>query len=733
MLVPCGTNPFLKGLGSTNYFVVCSPMLAFLIDDLNFTARDKAESESVSLRKKLDECLKQRAANEERLAHLDLALKQCVRQLQFVREEQEHRIHDAVMKVSSESKKSRVILEEKLEETADRLAKVVLENNHLSKSLLLKERSVEDSSKQRVQLESEFSALMNRLDSMERDNASLKCKVRVLEKELDIRNEERTFSHRSAEISHKQHLESSKKVAKLESECQRLRLLVRKRPPGPATLTKMRNEDDIVMRDPSTKRVRALTERLTSAEEENRALREALERKSNELQVSRNMYAQAASKLSQVVHMRNVNNLGCVHSLALVSDMGSDGKASCTESWASALISELENFRVQKLKESPVSIKNRASEIDLMDDFVEMEKMAVSSANEPFKSRQTNISGPTDVILTLPLKGDLEEETDPLHSSIHKLPDWLQDILKLIVKQNRVNRRDPKEILEDVKTVLKAKHKKQQYPCARGDSREMLNRSISKIVELLERITFPSSQNNYSSPANLPNKDGNFSSSKTSETSTGYTARVIQWKTSELNHILQEFLDTCYNLLSEKANFCKFGQSLAFSLEWILNHCFSLQDVSSMREELVTSFDWDDTSDSEAEAGLFGQNVESVTLLADRAVATTGELKEDEMSNKERRQMVESLRSEIDTLRESKRMIEHQIQIHRSINEDLDRQLSTVRGELDDARQKSSSLKVELENKNSCCEELENTCLDLQLQLERYQSDSSNHTSSSIL
>ncbi|PKI51626.1 hypothetical protein CRG98_027992 [Punica granatum] len=453
-------------------------------------ARDMAESELMSLRKKSDECLKQRAADEERLTHLDLALRESTQHLQFLREEQEHRIHDAVIKVSKEFEKSRFVLEERLEETTKRLAKIVLENNHLSKSLLSKERLIEDLSKQRSQVESELSALMNKLDSMERENASLKYEVRVLEKELDIRNEEREFNRRSAEISQKQHSERAKKVAKLESECQRLRLLVRKRLPGPVALTKMRNEAEALTRDPSVMRIGALTDQLNAMEEENRALREALERKSNELQVSRNMYFQAASKSSQ----RNINKLHHEPSIASVSDIGSDDKASRAESWTSALISELENFRNEKLKELPISATTGASEIDLMDDFVEMEKIAVSSANQPFKERLSNFS--------------------------------------------------------------------------------------------------------------------------------------------------------------------------------------------------------------------------------ERGVSKNKEPKEDDMMNKELSQTVESLRSEMGSRKESKRLIEDQIKSHRSIDEDLDRQISAARAELNEARERSSSLEGELENKNSCCEELENTCLDLQLQLE---------------
>jgi len=37
-----------------------------------------------------------------------------------------------------------------------------------------------------------------------------------------------------------------------------------------------------------------------------------------------------------------------------------------------------------------------------------------------------------------------------------------------------------------------------------------------------------------------------------------------------------------------------------------MNHCFSLQDVSSMRDAIKKQFDWDETlSENEAETGMF--------------------------------------------------------------------------------------------------------------------------------
>ncbi|KAH7836002.1 hypothetical protein Vadar_031883 [Vaccinium darrowii] len=82
---------------------------------------------------------------------------------------------------------------------------------------------------------------MTGLESIEKEIASLKYKVRVLETELELRSNEREFNYRTAAVAHKKHLESVKTIAKLKSECQSLPVLVCMRLPGPATLAKPKN------------------------------------------------------------------------------------------------------------------------------------------------------------------------------------------------------------------------------------------------------------------------------------------------------------------------------------------------------------------------------------------------------------------------------------------------------------------------------------------------------------
>ncbi|KAK1586353.1 hypothetical protein Q3G72_001699 [Acer saccharum] len=795
------------------------------------TGQKKAEVEAVSLKQELNKALEQRIADEERLSHLDAALKECMEQLRFVRKEQEQRIHDAVTMTSREFEKSELILKEQLAETNKRLAKLGVENTHLSKALLEKEKLIEDLNKQRTQAEANFNALMIRLDSTEKENASLKYEIRVLEKELEIRNEEREFNRRTADASHKQHLESVKKIAKLESECQRLRVLVRKRLPGPAALAKMKNEVEMLGREspetgrkklnssPSSpfgstvdttfdnspdspeKKINFLSEQLCALEEENKTLKEVLDKKINELQFSRSLYSSAAFKLSEVeVQLEELSKgqkimvptrnsvMPYEVSLGSVSDIGSDDKVSCAESRASALILESEHFRSGK-HDSPSYKTVEALDISLMDDFVEMEKLAIVSVDK--RSENFHVSPDGKKAIVGPLKTEssgnsskvMGKEIVPIHDHqsdigvqnlIGKSPDWLQEILKLILEQTHVTERDHHEILEDIREALedinnpntlepvKARESSDHLdtstlpPVNSSTETEKINRqlssdlslSICKIVELIEGINLPSPPD-YGNSETLSKKDGSGSvlPYKNSETPSGYMVRVFQWKTSELGGVLQRFIHACYDVLNQKTDFNKFSQEVSTALDWIMNHCFSLQDVSSMEDAIKKHCNWDESrSASEAEVGMTSQFTEADRLHLPRENLSSSNgynnhlQKEELQSNlkegnneqrdkninskgdflvnqlQESQKIISNLRNELENLRKSKEMIEDQVKNHKLMNEDLDTQLTVARVELNEAHQKFLTLGLELESKQNYCEELEATCLELKLQ-----------------
>lgn len=70
--------------------------------------------------------------------------------------------------------------------------------------------------------------LQLKLEATKKENSALNLSLRSRVKELEITTIERDLSTQAAEAASKQHLENLKKVAKLEAECRRLKALARK-------------------------------------------------------------------------------------------------------------------------------------------------------------------------------------------------------------------------------------------------------------------------------------------------------------------------------------------------------------------------------------------------------------------------------------------------------------------------------------------------------------------------
>ncbi|KAL0741304.1 hypothetical protein Bca4012_082817 [Brassica carinata] len=574
---------------------------------------EKTKAESVSLKKKLEEALNEKHMSDERSSHTDAGLKECMQQLRFVRDEQEQRMHDALTKASQEYERRLMVIKTETADTSKKLAEAEGGNTQLSKALLAKSKTVEDLNRERERIQADVNALVSSLESKEKENVSLRYEVRVLEKELELRNEEREFSRRTAEASHKLHLENVKKVAKLEQECQRLRVLVRKRLPGPAALSKMRSEVEML----GTGRVNGgtngaminnLTEQLCLLEEENKTLRDALNKKVNELRFSRTMYSRTASRLLEFESHLEESSKGTTNiepsrssnvSHEVFSEFENDDKVSCSDSWASALLSELENVKNKKQRGSSLVRTPKASEMKLMDDFAEMEKLAMVTSTVPGSSP---IFSADSISATGPVENESNE--DIKSDSTSKLPQSLHTVLKAVMEHKRITQRNTDEVLEEIRQALSCLKQTETLTVEGAPDTECeITKSIRRIVEVIEGVSL---------------KDERPVSQGESERLSGYTARVLQWKTTELSSALQRFVQTCYDLIDRKAGMTKFAEELSSVVEWMVNHCFSLQDVSSMREEIKKQFEWDESrSGSEVDIGLFGLTSEADMLKTD--------------------------------------------------------------------------------------------------------------------
>ncbi|KAG7016489.1 Filament-like plant protein [Cucurbita argyrosperma subsp. argyrosperma] len=162
---------------------------------------ENAENEVGLLKQQLGTTVQQKSALEDRVSHLDGALKECVRQLRLAREEQEQKIRDTVEEKTRDWESTKVNLE---------------------RQLLELERKADEAKCESPQSDPSLDKM---LESLKRENAALRYELHAQYRELETRTIERDLSTQTAETASKQHLESIKKMAKLEAECRRLKVM----------------------------------------------------------------------------------------------------------------------------------------------------------------------------------------------------------------------------------------------------------------------------------------------------------------------------------------------------------------------------------------------------------------------------------------------------------------------------------------------------------------------------
>ncbi|KAK8479158.1 hypothetical protein V6N11_025560 [Hibiscus sabdariffa] len=139
---------------------------------------EKAEKDVLALKQQLDAAMRKNVALEDRVGHLDGALKECVRQLRQAREEQEWKIHEAVAKKCHELESSKSELENQLLDL-----KAQLETTKTDTSA-----SVDPD-------------LHLKLEAFEKENLALKLQLHSRAEELELRIIERDLSTKAAETA----------------------------------------------------------------------------------------------------------------------------------------------------------------------------------------------------------------------------------------------------------------------------------------------------------------------------------------------------------------------------------------------------------------------------------------------------------------------------------------------------------------------------------------------------
>ncbi|KAK4352724.1 hypothetical protein RND71_028242 [Anisodus tanguticus] len=198
------------------------------------------------------------------------------------------------------------------------------EKTALEKQLLKLQTQVEEAGKAETPASTHPDILI-RLKCLEKENTALKVELRSCSEVLEIRTIETDLSTQAAETASKQQLESIKKVTRLEAECRKLQAMARKTSPF----------NDQRSSAVSSFYVDSVTDSQSDSGE----------------------------------RLNTVDNLSKLETR--------EYEPSCSNSWASALIAELDQFKNEK--SMPKTLAACSIEIDMMDDFLEMEQLAALS------------------------------------------------------------------------------------------------------------------------------------------------------------------------------------------------------------------------------------------------------------------------------------------------------------------------------------------------------------------
>lgn len=374
----------------------------------------KAETEASRYKKQLEEALQQKTDIEDRMHKY-------IKQISILREEEEKAIEDAVLNKSKEWDLLRTQLESKLTEVDHQL---LTTEAAMLKSLQERDAKIAEMTEEKTKAQTEVRSLYIKMSAVLKENSRLKYEVYLLNKEQEIRTDEREYSKKATEIFHKQNLENSNKVSKLEAECQRLRELLRQKAP---------NSADIIMSDtagqgPHREGLASSTsfnsplretknpEHLKAIEGDTTLLKETLARRNNGLQLaSANMYERSPSNIlykaegqligvdeeqstkrdadlyatleSQLEVLRSASSDEIVAETNLpackLPEEGPSNDAdeiSCAQSWASAMIAELTHFKKDKAAvHEDLKMTNLSNLGNMADYFTEVESIASCS------------------------------------------------------------------------------------------------------------------------------------------------------------------------------------------------------------------------------------------------------------------------------------------------------------------------------------------------------------------
>ncbi|RDX85921.1 Filament-like plant protein, partial [Mucuna pruriens] len=360
---------------------------------------EKAENEVAVLKKQLDTVILRNSVLEDRVSHLDGALRECVRQLRQTREEQEENIYDAVAKKTQELESAKIKLENKLTELQNKL----------------------DASEARSCIDFD---MCEKVECLEKENMALRHEILVQSEELEIKTIERDLSTQAAEAASKQHLESIKKVAKLEAECRKLRSMASR-----ASLVNCSLKLESIAQ--SSFSVESLTDSQSDSVERLTA-------------VETDAHKMSGSEPNKC-------------------------ELSCSDSWASALIAELDQFKNEKCRQTPGP--SSSVKIDLMDDFLEMERLVALPETKKESLVQESVVTNQCINKESSLRAEFEIMNQQMDELKEKLEQVAADKVELeialmkseeCIEESQLQLREAEEKLEELHRELENAYKSKQ-------------------------------------------------------------------------------------------------------------------------------------------------------------------------------------------------------------------------------------------------------------------------------
>nr|CAB3447235.1 unnamed protein product [Digitaria exilis] len=498
------------------------------------------------------------------MAEMGEALRSCMEQLIIAREEREQIIVEAANEISSEKRKAREV-HQKLEDANKKAAMLAAENHSLRKSVDAKDALIGELRVSEAAAAAKLADATSRLEAAKKQAGSLQYEVRMLQKELEVRGQEREYDLKSVDAARRQQAEHLRRIAQLEAECQRLRAMVRKRLPGPAAIAKMRDEVELPTPTASPRRPRPATpssprsaapfsprrssvsnaegyaSKLRAVEEENRALKQELAKRERELHLVQMKYADEACKLTVV--QRQIKEL--TEENKQLTD------AACqSESWASALISELEQFRAAKQKGESIMA---SSEMNLLDDFAEIEKLEMASGEQKRNAPRASSPKKADTAPVTPEKNSnhnlVMNGTIPNGHS-----ERVHDIWNLVVNKHEASGESIETILQEIQKAISNSNK-------REDSEVLYDWSeIEKTVrDLIEKIT-----------SMIGTLEGD---------NVARSGPLPHYK-SELCGRLEHLVQVCHDVLHGKSKLEKFIDEVCLILKYIVGQYLTNQDLA---------------------------------------------------------------------------------------------------------------------------------------------------------